>query len=90
MPSEDDAFSPTSPAALEESLAIQAATEVVSLYSAPLDFPHSRVHPKAALGELNGAVRLSSQWPYSLQDRGHTLRRIAWVESQASVETVDD
>eukprot|EP00959_Pyramimonas_sp_CCMP1952_P178021 3720810-Pyramimonas_sp.AAC.1 len=66
---------------------MQAASEFASLYSVPLDSPHSRVHPKAALGELIGAVRLPSQWPYSLQDRGQTLRRIARVESQASVET---
>eukprot|EP00959_Pyramimonas_sp_CCMP1952_P150131 3141575-Pyramimonas_sp.AAC.1 len=84
---EDIALSPTSPAGLDDSLALQAAAEVVSLYSVPSDSPLSRVHPKAALGELTGAVRLPSQLPYSLQDRGQTLRGIAWVESQASVET---
>eukprot|EP00959_Pyramimonas_sp_CCMP1952_P105406 2203580-Pyramimonas_sp.AAC.1 len=80
MLSEEVAVSPTSPSEqqLDDSLALQAAADVVSLYSVPLDSPLSRAHPKAALGDLPGAARPPSQWPYSLQDRGQTLRRIAW------------
>ena len=73
-----------------DSAALTAAIAVRHLFSAPSGLGQARPRPSVPLGNLPGTVILPSLWPMTLRERGLLLRRMAWIESRASLEVVDD